>query len=199
MCTFFESHLFIFILLGFLGLWSYPQSFGLRGIAKWFIVLSKWSEVDSSVDNFYDDMMIGEYRHNIDAKKRIAVPAKFRKEIGEKAIIAKGQEKCLFVYPVDEWEKVAEKLSQLPTGSADNRNFVRIFLSGAVDVEIDALGRILVPDYLKEFAGLKEKVVITGLYKKLEIWDEGHWNDYKARMESQTDSLAEKLGELGVY
>ena len=66
-------------------------------------------------------------------------------------------------------------------------------------MEIDALGRILVPDYLKEFAGLKEKVVITGLYKKLEIWDEGHWNDYKTRMESQTDSLAEKLGELGVY
>ena len=76
--------------------------------------------------------------------KRIAVPAKFRKEIGEKAVIAKGQEKCLFVYPVSEWEKVAEKLSQLPTGSADNRNFVRIFLSGAVDVEIDALGRILI-------------------------------------------------------
>ena len=98
----------------------------LRGIAKWFIVVIKWSEVDSSVDNFYDDR---EYRHNIDAKKRIAVPAKFRKEIGEKAIIAKGQEKCLFVYPVGEWEKVAEKLSQLPTGSADNRNFVRIFLS----------------------------------------------------------------------
>ena len=144
-------------------------------------------------------MMIGEYRHNIDAKKRIAVPAKFRKEIGEKAVIAKGQEKCLFVYTVGEWEKVAEKLSQLPTGSADNRNFVRIFLSGAVDVEIDALGRILIPDYLKEFAGLKEKVVITGLYKKLEIWDEGNWNDYKTRMESQTDSLAEKLGELGVY
>ena len=110
-------------------------------------------------------MMIGEYRHNIDAKKNRR-SAKFRKEIGEKAIIAKGQEKCLFVYPVGEWEKVAEKLSQLPTGSADNRNFVRIFLSGAVDVEIDALGRILVPDYLKEFAGLKEKVVITGLYKK---------------------------------
>ena len=152
--------------------------------------------VNTPLSNF---MMIGEHRHNIDAKKRIAVPAKFRKEIGEKAVIAKGQEKCLFVYPVSEWEKVAEKLSQLPTGSSDTRNFVRIFLSGAVDVEIDSLGRILVPDYLKEFAGLKEKVVITGLYKKLEIWDEGNWNDYKLRMESQADSLAEKLGELGVY
>ena len=79
-------------------------------------------------------MMIGEYRHNIDAKKRIAVPAKFRKEIGEKAVIAKGQEKCLFVYPVGEWEKVAEKLSQLPTGSADNRNFVRIFLPFRISI-----------------------------------------------------------------
>lgn len=144
-------------------------------------------------------MLIGEYRHNIDAKKRIAIPAKFRKEIGERAVLAKGQEKCLFVYPIDEWNKVADKLSQLPTGSTDNRNFVRFFLSGAIDVEIDALGRVLVPDYLKEFAGLKEKVVITGLYKKLEIWDESSWDDYKIRLENQTDALAEKLGELGKY
>ncbi|RJQ30598.1 division/cell wall cluster transcriptional repressor MraZ [Candidatus Parcubacteria bacterium] len=144
-------------------------------------------------------MLIGEYRHNIDAKKRIAIPAKFRKEIGGKAVITKGQEKCLFVYPIGEWEKVAEKLSQLPTGSADNRNFLRVLLSGAAEVEIDALGRILVPDYLKEFADLREKVVIAGLYKKLEIWNEANWNDYKAKIENQADALAEKLGELGVY
>lgn len=144
-------------------------------------------------------MLIGEYRHNIDAKKRVAIPARFRKEIGEKAVVTKGQEKCLYVYPVAEWEKVAEKLSQLPTGSTDNRNFLRVLLSGAAEVEIDALGRILVPDYLKQFAGLKEKVVIAGLYKKLEIWDEDGWNDYKAKIESQADSLAEKFGELGVY
>ena len=114
-------------------------------------------------------MLIGEYRHNIDAKKRIAIPAKFRKEIGEKAVIAKGQEQCLMVFPVYEWERIANKLSEIPTGTASNRNFVRNFLSGAIDVDIDALGRILVPDYLKQFANLKEKVVITGLYKKLEI------------------------------
>lgn len=144
-------------------------------------------------------MLIGEYRHNIDAKKRIAIPAKFRKEIGEKAVIAKGQEQCLMVFPVYEWERIANKLSEIPTGTASNRNFVRNFLSGAIDVDIDALGRILVPDYLKQFANLKEKVVITGLYKKLEIWDEERWDDYKSKVETQADDLAEKLGELGVY
>ncbi|PJE73791.1 MAG: cell division/cell wall cluster transcriptional repressor MraZ [Candidatus Terrybacteria bacterium CG10_big_fil_rev_8_21_14_0_10_41_10] len=144
-------------------------------------------------------MLIGEYRHNIDAKKRVAIPAKFRKEIGREAVITKGQEKCLFVYPMSEWKKVAEKLSELPTGSADSRNFVRIFLSGAVDVEIDALGRVLLPDYLKDFAGLKEKVVIAGVYKRLEIWNEENWDAYKEAIEKQTDMLAEKLGELGAY
>ncbi|MCK6462897.1 MAG: division/cell wall cluster transcriptional repressor MraZ [Candidatus Pacebacteria bacterium] len=144
-------------------------------------------------------MLIGEYRHNIDAKKRVAVPAKFRREIGEKAVITRGQEKCLLLYPVSEWEKVAERLSQLPTGSADNRNFLRVLLSGAAEVEIDALGRILIPDYLKEFAELSEKVVIAGLYKKLEIWNEKNWDEHKARIENQADALAEKLGELGVY
>ena len=144
-------------------------------------------------------MLIGEYRHNIDPKKRMAIPAKFRKEIGKKAVIAKGQEQCLFVYPIQEWEKVAERLSALPTGSADTRSFVRNFLAGAVDVEIDALGRVLIPDYLKKFANLKEKVVIIGMYRKLEIWNEENWNNYKERIEKQADVLAEKLGELGAY
>lgn len=144
-------------------------------------------------------MLIGEYKHNIDTKKRVAIPAKFRKEIGKKAVITKGQDQCLFVYPIAEWEKVAEKLSELPTGSADTRNFVRHFLSGAVDVDIDSLGRVLVPEYLKNFAELKEKVVITGVYKRLEIWDEANWENYKNRVEKQVDVLAEKLGEIGAY
>lgn len=144
-------------------------------------------------------MLIGEYKHNIDPKKRIAIPAKFRKEIGKKAVITRGLDQCLFVYTMTEWQKVAEKLSELPTGSADTRNFVRMVLSGATDVEIDALGRVLIPDYLKQFAGLKEKVVVAGVYRRLEIWDEENWNNYKQRIEKQTDMLAEKLGELGVY
>lgn len=144
-------------------------------------------------------MLIGEFRHNIDEKKRVAVPSKFRKELGKIAVITRGLDKCLFVYPIKEWEKVAEKLSSLPMGQPDNRNFARLFLAGAVDVSLDSLGRVLIPDYLKEFAGLKEKVVIAGVYKKLEIWDEEAWDTYKSKIEKDTDALAEKLGEVGVY
>jgi MraZ protein len=144
-------------------------------------------------------MLIGEYLHTLDAKKRIALPAKFRKEIGKKAIITRGLDRCLFVYQWDEWQKVAEALSTLSTGKQDTRNFVRIFLSGAFEAETDSLGRILIPDYLKKYAGLEEKVVITGVYKRLEIWNEKRWEDYKAKIESETDVLAEKLGELGLY
>lgn len=144
-------------------------------------------------------MLIGEYKHSLDPKKRMAIPAKFRKELGKKVVITKGQDQCLFVYPMPEWEKVAEKLSGLPTGPANTRNFVRPFLAGATDVEIDALGRVLIPDYLKEYAGLKEKAVVVGVYKRMEIWSEENWENYKQRVEKQTDMLAEKLGELGVY
>jgi len=144
-------------------------------------------------------MLIGEYTHRIDPKKRLAIPARFRKELGEKAVITKGLDQCLVLYPLTEWEKVAEELSKLPTGKSENRNFVRDFFSKATDVELDALGRILIPEYLKALADLREKVVIVGIYKRLEIWNEEKWNDYKTRVEKQTDVLAEKLGELGVY
>ena len=144
-------------------------------------------------------MLIGEHTHIIDSKKRLAIPAKFRKELGSKAVITKGLDQCLVVYPLLEWERVAEALSKLPTGKSENRNFVRDIFSGASDVEIDALGRILIPEYLKKIANLKEKVVIVGVYKRLEIWNDEMWNEYKTRVEKQTDILAEKLGELGVY
>ncbi|PIU99819.1 MAG: division/cell wall cluster transcriptional repressor MraZ [Candidatus Tagabacteria bacterium CG_4_10_14_0_2_um_filter_40_13] len=144
-------------------------------------------------------MLIGEHIHRIDPKKRLAIPARFRKELGEKVVITKGLDQCLVLYPLTEWEKVAEELSKLPTGKSENRNFVRDFFSKATDVELDVLGRILIPEYLKTLADLKEKVVIVGIYKRLEIWNEEKWNDYKTRVEKQTDVLAEKLGELGVY
>jgi MraZ protein len=155
--------------------------------------------VDKPVDSVDKIMLIGEFQHNLDKKKRLAIPAKFRKEIGKKAVITRGLDKCLFVYPLGEWNRVAEKLSSLPAGQSDNRNFVRLFLAGAAEVSLDTLGRILIPEYLKKFAGLKERVVITGVYKKLEIWDEQAWERYRAEIEKQTDVLAEKLGEVGVY
>ncbi|KKS14473.1 MAG: Protein MraZ [Parcubacteria group bacterium GW2011_GWB1_41_6] len=144
-------------------------------------------------------MLIGEYKHTIDAKKRISLPAKFRRELGKKAVITRGLDKCLFVYSLEEWKKVAETLSGLSTGQADSRNFGRLLLAGAVDVEIDSLGRILIPDYLKNYAELKDKAIVAGVYKRIEIWDEKRWEEFKSGVEEKADLLAEKLGELGLY
>ena len=97
-----------------------------------------------------------------------------------------------------EWQKITEKIGQLPLGQADTRSFNRFFLSGAVEVEVDSVGRILVPDFLKDFAGLTTNVVLAGIHSRIEIWDEKMWIDYKKKIESQADALAEKLGEIGV-
>lgn len=144
-------------------------------------------------------MLIGEYVHSIDAKKRLAVPSKLRKEFGERAVLTKGLDSCLFLYPVSEWQKVSEKMSSLPTGQAGARSLQRTMFGGASEVELDQLGRILVPDYLKEYAGLKQKVVLAGVQNRLEIWDEEKWRAYTKEAEKNADMIAEKLGELGMF
>lgn len=143
-------------------------------------------------------MFIGEYVHQIDEKKRLAVPAKFRKDLGKRAVLTRGLDNCLFVYPWKEWRVLAKKLSALPLGQGDARGFIRLMLAGAMDVTLDSLGRILVPDYLKAYASLKKKVVITGLYNRIEIWDETNWTFYKERSEKEVGNMAERLSELGI-
>ena len=143
-------------------------------------------------------MLIGEYKHTLDIKKRLSVPSKWREDLGSKLIVTRGLDNCLFVYPQAQWRKITEKVSQLPLGQADTRSFNRFFLSGAVEVEVDSVGRILVPDFLKDFAGLDSKVVLAGIYDRVEIWAENKWEEYKSRIEGQADQLAEKLGEIGV-
>lgn len=143
-------------------------------------------------------MLIGEYKHTLDPKKRLSLPSKWRKELGKKLVVTRGLDNCLFVYPQKEWEAITEKVGRLPLGQADTRSFNRFFLSGAVEVEVDKNGRILVPDFLKDFATLDTKVVLAGIHDRVEIWDEKKWNDYKERIEKQADALAEKLGEIGV-
>ena len=113
-------------------------------------------------------------------------------------IVTRGLDNCLFVYPQAEWEKITDKIGQLPLGSADTRSFNRFFLSGAVEVEVDSVGRILVPDFLKDFAKLESKVVLAGIHDRVEIWDDNRWTEYVARIEMQADSLAEKLSDIGV-
>ena len=144
-------------------------------------------------------MLIGEYKHTIDLKKRLAIPSKLRKEIGEKTILTRGLDNCLFLYPMHEWQKLTEKLAELPMGQGNTRSFLRLLLAGAVEVEGDQLGRILVPDFLKNYAGLRQRVVVIGVYNRLEIWDEERWEAYKKDVEKNTDMIAEKLGELGLY
>ena len=144
-------------------------------------------------------MLIGEYTHTLDAKKRLALPAKLRAKLGRKVVITHGLDNCLSVYPQKEWERVASKLGGLSMGQADTRSFNRFMLAGAVETEIDSMGRVLIPDFLKEYAGLSTKVVMAGVHNRLEIWDEARWTEYKARVTKQADALAEKLGEIGVF
>lgn len=143
-------------------------------------------------------MLIGEYQHTIDSKKRLAIPSKLRRELGAKAVITRGLDNCLFVFPINQWNKLVEKLSKLPLGQRDTRGFIRLMLAGASDVRLDGLGRILIPDYLKQYAGLNKNVIIAGVYNRLEIWDEAKWNLFKQSTEKEVDNMAERLGELGV-
>ena len=144
-------------------------------------------------------MFIGEYQHSIDPKKRLALPSKFRKELGGKVVVTRGLDKCLFVYPAKVWKELAEKLGTLPMGESTTRSFVRLMLAGAVDSDVDGQGRILLPEYLKEYAGLGRSVTIAGLFNRLEIWDEKKWKTYKTGAEKNTDEIAEQLGKLGIY
>lgn len=143
-------------------------------------------------------MFIGEYYHNLDEKGRLAVPVKFRAKLAKGAVVTRGLDDCLFLYTKDEWQILAEKLAKLPISKANTRAFARLMLAGAMDVETDSQGRIILPDYLRKYAEMKKKVVIAGLYNRLEIWDEGKWDKYKQGTEKKSGDIAEALGELGV-
>lgn len=143
-------------------------------------------------------MLIGEFSHTIDTKKRLAIPSKLRKELGAKAVITKGLDNCLFIYPNKEWQELVKKLGSLPFGEKNSRSFVRLILAGASEVRLDSLGRILVPDYLKNYAQLKKNVVIVGVYSRLEVWDKTSWETFKKQTEKDVDTMAEKLGEFGI-
>ncbi len=143
-------------------------------------------------------MFIGEYKHTIDDKKRLALPFKFRKRIGNSIIITKGFEKCLVVYPEKKWKEISEKLGSLSTTQIERRGLARIMLAGAIEVNPDKLGRVLIPDYLKSYADLKKEIIICGLSNRLEIWDSKKWEEYQKRTEEKFAELAEKLGDSGI-
>lgn len=143
-------------------------------------------------------MFIGEYAHNLDEKGRLAVPTKFRKDLAKGAVVTRGLDQCLFIYTQDEWKKLAGRLSSLPISKANTRAFSRLMLSGAMDVLPDKQGRISIPDYLKSYAHLSKKVVLTGLYNRLELWDQEGWQKYKSVTEKDSTKIAEALEDLDV-
>lgn len=143
-------------------------------------------------------MFIGEYEHNVDAKGRIIMPSKLREDIGDKFIITKGLDGCLFAYSQTEWENFEEKLKALPLAQKNARNFVRFFLSGAVECEIDKQGRFLITANLREHATLEKEVVIIGVGTRLEIWNREIWKQYSSDENISADEIAENMTMLGI-
>jgi MraZ protein len=146
-------------------------------------------------------MLIGEYIHTIDEKNRVSLPAKFRKELGKKVVIAPAPDQCLFIFTMAEWDKVSKRLTnadnELSFLKADQRSFNRFMIGRASDAEVDSIGRILIPDFLKEKIGLKGKAAIVGVGDRVEIWNDKEWSQYKEIAEKQSGELAEKLASEG--
>lgn len=142
-------------------------------------------------------MLIGEYTHTLDDKKRVSLPVKFRKEMGKKIIITAGLDNCLWIFTLKQWEKISEKLSEFSMLQSDNRSFNRYMFGSATEVEVDSIGRILLPEFLVARANLKSKIAVVGVQDRVEIWNEENWKDYKGVVEKQADQLAEKLGQAG--
>ncbi|MEK7648391.1 MAG: division/cell wall cluster transcriptional repressor MraZ [Patescibacteria group bacterium] len=143
-------------------------------------------------------MFIGEYRHTLDTKGRLAIPVKFRNALERGAVVTKGIDRCLVLYPLKEWNALAERISQLPTSQADTRAFSRMTLASAMDVACDNQGRIIVPEYLRDYATMHKNVILAGLYNRIELWDEGVWQEYKTATEENSGDIAERLSTFGV-
>jgi MraZ protein len=143
-------------------------------------------------------MFIGEYNHSVDPKGRLAIPAKFRALLKDGAVVTRGLDSCLFLYPKEVWVILAKKLANLPISRANSRAFARLMLAGAMDVDFDSQGRVMLPEYLRKYAKISKSVIVAGLFDRLEIWDEESWVKYKQNAEENSGDIAEALGELGV-
>jgi MraZ protein len=143
-------------------------------------------------------MLIGEYLHTLDPKKRLSLPAKFRKELGSRVVITRGLDQCLFMYSERAWSEIMSKLEKLPVGQSNTRGIARFILAGATESEVDGAGRVLIPEHLKEFAKLNSAVVLAGVADRVELWDKAVWQEYTAKIEKGAESMAQTLGELGM-
>ena len=142
------------------------------------------------------NMFMGEFQHNIDPKGRLIIPARFREGLGDRFIVTKGLDNCLFVYPQQEWTEVEQKLKSLPFTRADARAFVRFFFSGATECDIDKQGRILLPNNLREYAKLDKETMVVGVSTRVEIWSKDEWDNYNTKAAASFEQLAENIVDL---
>ena len=143
-------------------------------------------------------MFYGDYQHSVDTNGRVIIPSKFRDGLGEKFILTKGLDNCLFAYSSEEWTNLETKLRSLPFTDKDVRAFVRFFFAGATECELDKQGRILIPQNLREYASLEKDVYIIGVSTRVEVWDKGKWENYSGDENMSAESIAEKMAMLGI-
>ncbi|MDI3538168.1 MAG: transcriptional regulator MraZ [Bacillota bacterium] len=143
-------------------------------------------------------MFMGEYRHALDGKGRLFIPARLREELGERFIMTRGLDRCLFVYPLAEWATLERKLKELPFTRSDARAFVRFFFAGATECSLDNQGRVLIPANLRSYAGIERDAVIIGVSTRLEIWSQEEWDNYSATVRDNFAEFAEKMVDLGI-
>jgi len=143
-------------------------------------------------------MFMGEYKHNMDKKGRVIIPASFRDDLSEEFVMTRGLDNCLFVYPKNEWKKLENKLTSLPITNKSSRTFVRFFFSGATECTFDKQGRISIPKNLRDYADLDKETVIIGLANRIEIWADEKWDGYLAEAEDSYEEIAEQMEELGI-
>ncbi len=141
-------------------------------------------------------MFLGEYLHTFDAKNRISLPSKFRKDLGKTIVVTRGVDRCLYVFAKKSWEKEAARYAEQVNGNAAERGLARLFLAGSFEADVDSTGRVLVPENLKSYAQILEKAVIAGVADRVEIWEEGAWQKYTAEIERDAEVLAEKAREI---
>lgn len=143
-------------------------------------------------------MLMGEFQHNIDAKGRIIIPAKLREDLGAKFVITRGLDGCVFGYPLDNWEKIQEKLKQLPLAKKEARAFTRFFYSAAAEVEIDKQGRINIPSTLVDYASLEKECLVLGVSDRIEIWSKTKWESVSSEIEESFEEIAEDMLDFGL-
>ena len=140
-------------------------------------------------------MFLGQYEHSLDKKGRIIMPAKFRENLGDSFVITLGLEKCLFVYPMEEWEKLSQNLQNLPLGKKDTRAFKRTLASRALISSFDQQGRVVINKYLRDYAEIEKDIIVIGVFERVEIWDSKKWERYSQETEQSYEEIAERIYE----